>query len=297
MPCPPCEPAAVSTVPCGVIAFLHIPKTGGSSVTRHLQQHSLGVQGWSHTTITTTHTWSKVLERIRRQHGRPKLVVIQHVEAPVAWADPILQRNVIGPLSCLLRAQGCRLIRTTVLRNASERATSAAFYNRIVSTQYSDWIGEHATDGIISFLLYNRMRHRIQNQTMRVTRVELRRAQLSLAEFDAIGRTEELDTFIDHLDALLGWRQLPLASTVAIASLEAHVNLTPELVKYQLSLEQQAWTSVRTSLDAELAARLCLGSRAVVTASCFRSQLGTNNPEEICSAQKLHNHTSYHDFA
>ena len=243
--------------------FLHIPKTGGSTVTEHLRRQARGGQGWAHTTITTDRTWPDVLARMRRQTSRPKLIVVHHVEASGALADPALQAAVIAPLRCLLRERACHLVLTTLLRDASARASSAAFYHRVPHAEYSGWIGEHATDGAVSFILHNRVRLRRRNQTIQMTRTDLQRATMALANFDSVGRTEELDAFLAHLDALLGWKSPHPhprdggPAHGAAASTPPKVNTTPERQKYALTSAERAWTANRTTLDAQLVASLC----------------------------------------
>jgi hypothetical protein len=243
-------PAVAPPLRCGVLAYLHIPKTGGSSVTQFLQRHTVGGRGWSLRTINAQYTWSHVLEQIQQQQSRPKMVVVHHVDAGTAISDPRLLADVLEPLDCHLRKRGCRLVRATVLRDAVARATSAAFFNGVPHDLYAKWIAEHAADGTIAFLLANRMK---VGGDHRVTSGHLQIALRALARFEAVGRTEELGAFLAHISRLLGW-----PSALSDPDNVPSANPTPSTRRYELSHEEYEWTSNHTMLDAQLVASLCI---------------------------------------
>ena len=120
MPAMPARP-----LHCGVVVYLHIPKTGGSSVAQSLLQHSTGGRGWWQASVTGNSTWSSIVAKLR-QRTRPKQIIIHHVDSPTALSSVA---QLIKPLDCWLRSQHCRLVLTTTLRDAATRATSAAYCN------------------------------------------------------------------------------------------------------------------------------------------------------------------------
>lgn len=247
MPPPPSKPLR-----CGVIVYLHIPKTGGSSVSRFLLQHATGGHGWWQASVTEKTSWPAIVESIR-QRKRPKQIIMHHVDSPMAMSDEVLINTVVKPLDCWLRSQGCRLVLTTTLREASARASSAAYYNSVAHSRYAGWVSEHASDGMVSFLLHNRVRIQTHNRSVQMKPLDLRRAQCLLSEFDAVGRTEELEMFLTYLHALIG-------GEMGNSTAGGHrVNDTPDSQKYQLTAEERAWTSARTQLDGQLYASLCGG--------------------------------------
>ena len=215
-------------------------------------------------------------------------MVIHHVEATEAWADEILHTKVFGPLDCILRSRGCSLVRTTLLRNAVARAASAAFYNRAPHESYSAWVGEHATNSMVSFILHNRMRMRQHNRTVHMAMADLQQAMHVLAEFDAIGRTEELNLFMKHVDVLLGG--------VANASTDVppsegqsltHANLTPASQKYELTMEEREWTANRTILDGMLVDSICerqMPKGKVCPLQELRGKVATRAHLPLCTA-------------
>ena len=242
---------------CGVIVYLHIPKTGGSSVTQFLLQHATGGRGWWQASVTQDSTWGSIVSKVYERQ-RPKQVIIHHVDSPLAFARRDLVSAVIKPLDCWLRSQGCRLVLTTTLREASARAASAAFYNRVPHAQYSKWIDDHASNGMIGFLLHNRVRVVHNHSTVAMGALDLQHARYLLSDFDAIGRTEELGAFMTYLHTLIVGPPQELTNR---SSTTHHTNDTPNSQKFELTNEERKWTQSRTMLDAELYSSLCGGDR------------------------------------
>ena len=264
-PCSSCVTASANqTMSCGVLAFLHVPKTGGSPVGRGL--HDLASsQGWELARITLNNTWLNVLDKLRRQpqRHRPRWVIIHHVQGSQGMLDPSIQEQVLQPLGCELQARGCALVRTTVLRNASDRAASAAFYNNIPQEHFKDWVAEHASNGMISFLLHNRLRFRRGNHTWPMTSTDLQIASQGLGRFQIIGRTEQMAAFLERLCMLFGKAldpQLPAP----------HMNPTPSSQKYQLTSAEVQFAQQQNLFDAKLLKAACAPAwcKATPDASC-----------------------------
>lgn len=257
--------------------------TAASAHRRHGSSSSHTNRWSTLTVIDARETWQTILDRTRQQMAasltaRPRLIIVHHVDATTPFTAPALEADVLEPLDCLLRSRGCRLVRTTLLRDAAERATSAAFYHRVPQDQYRNWIGEHAANSMVAFILNNRMRARRHNRTLPMTTADLQQARRALANFDAIGRTEELDAFLEYLSRLLDWNrrsQETVVSRTNSSSLQSirttrtipshgskevqvKSNETPQQQKYALTREEVAWTRNHTRLDDELIRSLCV---------------------------------------
>ena len=89
---------------------------------------------------------------------------------------------------------------------------------------------------------------------------DLRRAQRVLSDFDAVGRVEELGTFLAYIHGLLGGDTSKAAAPGGSSSRE-RVNDTPEQQKYALTDAERAWTVENTALDAQLYNSLCGGEQ------------------------------------
>jgi hypothetical protein len=242
---------------CGVLVYLHVPKTGGSAVTQFLREHVSRSEGtWWLSTVTAQRPWKAIVAHIRKQR-RPKHIVVHHVEATTSLSNASLNHALLAPLQCWLASKGCQLIRTTTLREASARAMSAAFYNHVPQAMYRSWVAEHSSNGMVSFLLHNRLRLRRRNLTLPMNDQSLQRAQAFLATFDAVGRTEDLSAFIRYIHGHLGNSSSSTSQLSRQQSANLHENVTPERFKYILSPGEREWTQERSALDRLLYESLC----------------------------------------
>ena len=119
--------AAVEPLACGVLYFVHLGKTGGTEVTKHLSK--LGpAAGWSYHVPQgsfdpdePSETWARVLADAKQE--KPKLIVHHHHHAP--GVSTVLE-SALRPLACQMRAKGCGWTLATVLRNPRAQKLSAA---------------------------------------------------------------------------------------------------------------------------------------------------------------------------
>ena len=133
-------------------------------------------------------------------------------------------------------------------QHAVQREQHVPAWVRGVRRRNGRWVQEHATNGMTTFLVHNRMRRRRHNRTVALADADFERALAALAEFDVVGRTEQLDEFLRAVAARMRWT--PPAATAA-------ANPTPRAQRHDLSEEERAWVHNRTALDAELVSSLC----------------------------------------
>ena len=130
---------------CGLLYYLHVPKTGGTTVKNHL--HALGPQGWQLLSLQwpqkekntterqrwlddpehwkTSEGWRRLRDAIATEE-RPKLLMVAHHGAPgLAY----MVEHELPKLACELKSRGCGVAVTTMLREPVERAVSAALFN------------------------------------------------------------------------------------------------------------------------------------------------------------------------
>ena len=220
---------------CGLLYYLHVPKTGGMTVQHHLR--ALEPQGWQFLSLqwpqkekntTERQRWLDDPEHWKSSRGwrklqyaiateeRPKLLMVAHHGAPgLAY----MVEHELPKLACRLKARGCGVAVTTMLREPVERAVSAALFNRAGS---GDGLSERFwTD------------HRTEVERDLVSRAELqtryllaghpdqwpaawhalssggggglaRQAQRALSFVRIVGHTARLDAFLEATYALLG---------------------------------------------------------------------------------------------
>ena len=265
-------PTAPRPVPCGVIVFLHVPKTGGTAVTQFLQHHARGgSHGWWHATATPSTPWESILARLNGGSKRPRQIIIHHVDAQWSFSDRAFQASILAPLECKMRSLGCQLILTTLLRNASSRASSAAFYNHVPHDQFMQWVSTHAQNGMINFLLHNRMRRFRRNISLPVTSADLSQAGDLLKQFDAIGRTEEMEQYLNYFGTLIR------ASMSTNETKPNRINRTPDKFKYELTAQEHSWTRSQTGLDATLYKSFCKSAAS----TCPGASMGASRSRSV----------------
>ena len=113
------------------------------TVAYHLKKHA-AAHGWSHVVessadgaarhehdaINHRANWSEILGSIRNA-TRPRLLVFVHVSSTLAVGRSAMLCQAVPPISNVLRAKGCKLVRSTTLRDPVARTASAAYYRGV----------------------------------------------------------------------------------------------------------------------------------------------------------------------
>ena len=191
--------------------------------------------------------------------------------------------QAVPPISNVLRAKGCKLVRSTTLRDPVARTASAAYYRGVAQVctlasahkpkgpsyklntcshwqaNYSSWVASRdGSNGMVRWLLHGNPptagRERFAAAAAAAGRPLTDEGQLRwvtevLSHFDLVGRTEQLAGFIAAARAVLGW---PLFAAPLAAK-----NPTPPSNRYALSPAERRWTEQHTSLDASLVDHFC----------------------------------------
>ena len=132
---------------CGVFWFLHVPKTGGTTLMSYFKQQA-PLHGWKYADMwqmkvekddaqpgpihwgswNKTAKWQSVLSELAAD--KPKLLVHTHHNMP-GLGNRYFATEVLAPLAQKLANKGCELRFATVLRDAVEHVKSAAFFGRV----------------------------------------------------------------------------------------------------------------------------------------------------------------------
>lgn len=284
---------------CGVIWFVHISKTGGTTIGREWESGALqhSTLGWRFERVRSMPAMNRVFRQLATEQ-RPRLLVEHHgwgtskTLSMSGWPVCPFENNamvamdqLLGPLRCQLEANGCKLLLVTLLRDPYSRAVSSFFFERswrtrlnmtgqsiggqrvsIDSDEFLRW--QVARDGNAQtlYLLYNSIPHR----PPRLDPADALNASLKLLlHFDIVGRTEALEPFMQYIYARIGWPTWE----------QVHHDVTPESVKFELSNEQRAYIRDHVRVDMALYGHFCRGpnntavmKRHSPPVNCLRNQ-------------------------
>ena len=227
---------------CGALVFLHIGKTGGTSIVDHLRQQAAagGFEkfdvkrpedpdrhkdpDWGNTyNYTEDPDWQAFLRRAHHEK-RPRLVLQLHHGVPGVGC--YLWEHELRPLRHVLEGKQCELRLTTVLRNPSDRLQSEINYKlqrqqpeeRNVTDeqlcQSAHWESNVQTETILSG-------HPLAEGNIWRTSGTINRQDCNTTDgspaietlqelFDTVGCTEQLDSYAASLDMILGASRRPL---------------------------------------------------------------------------------------
>ena len=239
----PCEEwtgmvAAESEPPltCGVLWFLHVPKTGGTTLMKHFHDNAggglpgkRGINGWRYANMWlnpvpieargapgSPHQWatwnvstkwtSIVLDELKQP--QPKLIVHAHHNMP-GLADPYMRDVVLRPMAKSMRSKGCEVRFATVLREPVAEIVSLMLFRHVPRERFVKSVRQNS-EAMSKYLLYNFWTQwpAIYQQappTDEEGEELLHAAQDVLHNFSLVGRTEQLGVFVTNVNRMLGW--------------------------------------------------------------------------------------------
>tara|TARA_B110001452_G_scaffold6737_1_gene6117 strand:+ start:444 stop:1115 length:672 start_codon:yes stop_codon:yes gene_type:complete len=169
---PPSDETAEAPMQCGVMWYLHVPKTGGTTMMHHLHTHA-EEYGWKYAdmwkmnippeeqnplntphhwkTWNMTDEWKVVLDEL--EQPQPKLIVHDHHNMP-GLGDSYMLNEVLSPMARALQGKGCELRFTTVLREPVSELKSLMLFRKVRSEDYITKVQENA-DAMSKYIIWN----------------------------------------------------------------------------------------------------------------------------------------------
>ena len=254
---------------CGVAWFLHIGKTGGSTVEEHLRRGS-ALHGWmlhklmndSAKPLGTWHHWypyegwnmSRGWLRVREivsRSKRPKVIVMQHHTSP--GVGEYLLANTLHDMRQELRHKGRDFVLATALREPVARAISSIWFMKMRTNGPMDlplYMDQLNSNYQTKYVLFSK--HFAQQDGPWIWNASsdqqlLGAAAAALRRFDLVGRTEQLGAFLSRLDARLGWVDVPAQTK----------NRTPKKAQGCLTADELQLVRERNRVDAQLYDQFC----------------------------------------
>jgi hypothetical protein len=201
---------------CGVFWFLHISKTGGTSVQEFLRgvahqqrkwkfvnlEHqpcdkrltSQNIMDWDHSP-----TWKAAQHELNRT--TPYLLVHQHHCSPGFGAHLLPQ---LLQLKRSLRVRGCSLALGTVLREPTSWARSAIYFTRLRYEYMRNFVSS-LSDYQVKFIMFGYSKNWPAPLSGSMATTDLaKRAAQTLAAFDLVGRTDNLSLFTSSVAKVIG---------------------------------------------------------------------------------------------
>ena len=262
---------------CGLLWYMHIGKTGGDTVKKHLMLqarpsnwtfYDLYMAQWPPSLhVPYRWLWSRSSLALLAELNKTEPRAIVHQHDGISGVGEYMLDRWLKPLACRFRREGrgCRVMLTTTLREPIRRTISHAAWvgvdvgnhkafesfakeNSNLQTKFplfaADWRVKELRGG---------------NEKYEASLLPAALSALSL--FDLIGRTEELEAFCDAIDAMMGWPRRTGALGVAHDSSLIHFRNGTTLVKndsaHNPSQTVHHLARVNTRIDAQLYGSFC----------------------------------------
>ena len=261
----------IEPMPCGLLYFVHIPKTGGSTVFNRLK----GITGWGFNRLywgddrKEEDKWVKHRDRWIKSPGwewlqeqlkldKPSLIVEAHHGAP---GLQYMEKHALKKIACQLKAKGCQLRIVTMLREPVSRLMSGLIFNTAWESGIPEkeaalrFIGENS-ELQSRYLLEGHPRQwrdalwRKLPSPHTVDDDLVEGAQEALAHAYLVGHSAELNSFVYAIYRLLGLRHRKAA--ILLRHHDDDSNVTPQYNRSALSTDIRTAVHVATQSDRQV---------------------------------------------
>jgi len=235
-------------MPCGLLYFVHIPKTGGSTIYNRLNH--LGWESnrlyWgdgenNHTAewVADKHAWKssqawKWVQQKLDSEQRPKMILEAHHGAPGLH---YMVAHELKDIACRLKSRGCQVRVITMLREPVERVISSLIFNHLGMPE------DQKAINMLRYFAEEQSRYLVSGHFKQwpdawykipppgfVDKVLAKKVQEALSYVHIVGNTKRLDVFADKVASMLGGEDTPLDALPDL-NVTPDYNVTPEKLK------------------------------------------------------------------
>jgi hypothetical protein len=246
----------VEPMSCGMLYYVHVPKTGGSTVFDRLQKVGWGYNRlyWGDDGPAEENKWVANPNRWKNSSGwkwaqkmlatkKPKIILEAHHGAP---GLEYMVNNVLGDVACALKAKGCQLRVVTVLRSPVERMASTLTFNEhgMPNKTRADSLLAQGADEQTRYLLKGHVKqwtnptwHTLPSPKS-IDEEVVSRAQNALSYAYLVGNSRRLDEFMGQVYTLLGVDK-PADEPKAL-------NITPDDAEVPKELKGDLWRATQS---------------------------------------------------
>ena len=224
---------------CGVIAFLHVSKTGGMTVEQYIRDETekRGFTTLSLSTTKSTHNktvdwqntdlWRYMMDEVEGPNPHPRLFLRLHNGGPGLVSYKNMLETTLMPMKAKLEQKGCGFLLVTMLREPASRSLSQMYYdNSCKDDACAVAVVQKKSNFQTRYAIDNNCGYGVNSCNRQLERKDLEAAKRALTHFDIIGRTEDFDTFTAALNKAMGW---PLEQRAK------STNLTPKYFRFNVS--------------------------------------------------------------
>ena len=238
-----------STMRCGVLWFVHVPKTGGTTVTQWLKKYGYSNGWWPLYTLSKNQyrtygsdhpearlrmahvvksaqrsanasarqqwsVWQAIWKAASRSDGPPPRFLVHTHTGSFGTGSFLVNSGMFSRLSALLARRGCGLAVVSVVREPVERTASWAIATRVAHADLKPrvkWIGNAQSQ----YLWHG---DEIVQPPQPVADLHSNVVSLLRDCVAVCGVTDKLAAFAAEVTSLLGWSAAPLNTRLNVAN-------------------------------------------------------------------------------
>ena len=237
---------------CGVILFVHIPKTGGGSVFAWLKKHAAVLNMFDGT----------VRDRIKNQEQNEQMwknsipkanEFMRDISPKTGWKSVHLHhyfpgmhysKDIIKSWKTIVEGKGCVFHKTTIFRDPLDRFVSLLNYLRVPLNDIDETMRKEKNMLIRYFLFGNCDYQENEIKCRWKTPKNLNQNYMAdmmkiLSEFDSIGFLDRFEEYLETIRNITGWKENDVVKIDKVHESQDSLKLTSKMLKSFLNMNKE----------------------------------------------------------